>query len=149
MNQDTLRKIALLYVIPIIFLFYYLAVLFFNSDEPDYIFYQGLSGSELIIIGIIGVLELIVEIYFYRPDVHNEYKIKVLDRQFLYNLICLIFFLVFYVMLKFISTIELSEFNLEEGPSEKLKQVCYTSFTLGLAIIVLGLKSIYKLKKVL
>jgi hypothetical protein len=147
MNEITLKKLTLLYIIPLIFLIYYLTILFFNNLETNQIFYNGLSGSELIIIGIVGILECMVEIYFYRPNVSDDYKIKILDREFIYSLICLIVFLAFYIILKFISTNELMSINTESGPSDILRNACHASLVLGVTVIIWGIRTIKILKR--
>ena len=148
MNSTNLKRIVLLFLVPLLFLFYYLFILIANDLSLENTLYVGLSGSELVLVGIIAILEFVFEIYFSRPNVTEASKKEILDKEFVINIVGLITALVFYALLKIEATVEIESLNSKEGPNNDFLINFYASLIFGLATMMFGYRTFNKLNSI-
>lgn len=145
MKVNRLKKIVLLFVVPSLFILWYLFALAFTNIPIVNIMYTGLSGNELMIIGAVATFEFLVEIYSMKGKFGSTGD-EVLDKEFLLNLVVFSLSLLFYAVLRYIMAQEISSLHSDNGPSELFIGAFFTSVTFGVVLIVWSLRTLKNLK---
>jgi len=147
MTTTSIRKILILYVVPVLFLLSYFLSLIFNEKSNGEYFFKIFSGAEFILIGSIAVLEFVIEIYFSKNDVQQDSLKRKLDIEFLMNIGVFIFSLIIYGNIRFV----LSNESLKAGSEVSVlyKNVYLTSIFLGVCLIIWSIRTLKKIDKLL